>query len=144
MQALPVIFYNQFPVAGFNDILLAGYFGFLQFVWSEIRSKHGVHLFDIIGRGSVEANINKATDHGNLYSIQSEIFLRKVGIHAACMQQISVKVVSPVVVGTDEPPAVTFFFRRNQFMAAVPAYIVKSMHFSTCIPLQKKGPSSDF
>ena len=27
MQALPVIFYDQLPVAGFNDILLAGNFG---------------------------------------------------------------------------------------------------------------------
>ena len=90
-----------------------------------------------------KANINKATDHSDLYWIQSEIFLGKAGSHTAGMQQISVKVVSPVVVGTDEPPAVAFL-PRDQFMAAVSAYIVKSPHLPAFRPLQKKGPRSDF
>jgi hypothetical protein len=59
------------------------------------------------------------------------------------MQQISVKVVRPVVVGTDEPPAVAFL-PGDQFMAAVSAYIVKSPHLPAFRPLQKKGPRSDF
>src|SRR5882762_2984509 len=136
MQTLPVIFYDQLPVAGFNDILLAGYFGFRQLVWSEVRSKPGAHLFDITGCGRGKADINKATDHGDLYWIQSEIFLRKARRHAAGIQELSVKVVSPVVVGTDEPPAVAFL-PRDQFMAAVSAYIVKSMHLAAFRALQK-------
>src|SRR5258706_351313 len=143
MQALPVIFYNQLPVAGFNDILLAGNFGLGQLVWSEVRSKPGAHLFDITRCGRGKANINKATDHSDLYRIQTEIFLGKAGKHTAGIQQLSGKVVRPVVVGTDEPPAVAFL-PRNQFMAAVPAYIVKSMHLTAFRPLQKKGPRSDF
>jgi hypothetical protein len=59
------------------------------------------------------------------------------------MQQISVKIVSPVVIGTNEPPAVAFL-PRNQFMAAVSAYIVKSPHFPAFCPLQEKGSRSDF
>src|SRR5258706_4578598 len=91
MQALPVIFYDQLPVAGFNDILLAGYFGFRQLVWSEVRSKPGAHLFDITGCGRGKADINKATDHGDLYWIQSEILRGKFGGHAEGLQQLSVK-----------------------------------------------------
>jgi len=53
------------------------------------------------------------------------------------MQQFSVKVVSPVVVGTDEPPTVAFL-SRDHFMAAVPAYIVKSTHLPVFGPLEKK------
>ena len=82
-------------------------------------------------------------DHGDLYWIQSEIFRGKARIHTAGIQQLSVKVVSPVVVGTDEPPAVAFL-PRDQFMAAVSAYIVKSMHLTAFRPLQKKRPGSDF
>jgi hypothetical protein len=59
------------------------------------------------------------------------------------MQELSVKAVRPIVVGTDEPPAVTFL-PRDQFMAAVSAYVVKSMHLTAFRPLEKKGPRSDF
>src|SRR6185295_809392 len=136
MQALPVIFYHQLPVAGFNNIFLAGYFGFGQFVWSEIRSKHGAHRLDISWCGRSQAYIDKTTDHSDFYWIQSEIFLWKVGIHPAGMQQISVKVVSPVVVRTDQPAAIAFL-SGNQFMAAVTTSIVKSPHFTLFRSLKK-------
>src|SRR5688572_26545279 len=103
VHAFPVIFYDQFPVAGLNNIFLAGYFGLRQLVWSEIRSKEAAHFFDISRCGQRKANINKSTNHGDLYWIQSEIFLGKARIHTACMQQLSLKVVSPVMIGTDEP-----------------------------------------
>src|SRR3954469_6069670 len=133
MQAFPVIFYHQLPVAGFNNISLAGYFGFRQFVWNEIRSKQGAHVFNVSRCWRGQANINKTTDHSNLYWIQSEIFLWKIGVHSPGLQQISVKVVSPVVVRTDEPPAVAFL-PGNQFMTAVSAYIVKSPHLPGFCP----------
>src|SRR5687767_9631575 len=126
MEALPVIFYHQLPVACFNNIFLTGYFGFGQIVWSEIRCKQAADFFDIIGCRCGEANINKTTNYSDLYWIQSIIFFRKIAIHTTCMQQISFKVVSPVVIGTDESPAVAFL-PRQQFVAAVSAYIVKSM-----------------
>src|SRR5215210_3055989 len=86
MQAFPVIFYYQFPVAGFKNIFLAGYFGFGEFVWSEIWSQHGAHGLKIIGCGRGKANINKSTDHSDLYWIQSKIFFGKSEIHTAGMQ----------------------------------------------------------
>src|SRR5688572_13888784 len=143
MQALPIIFNDQLPVAGFNDILLAGYFGLRQVVRGEVWSKSGAHLFDIRRCGRGKANIDKATDHGDLYRIESEIFRGKIRRHPVSTQELSFKVVSPVVVGTNDPPAFAFF-PRDQFMASVSAYIVKSSHFTAFRALQKKGPRSDF
>jgi hypothetical protein len=59
------------------------------------------------------------------------------------MQQISVKAISPIVIGADEPSAIAFF-SCDKFVATVPAYIIKSVYLSVFCPLKKKGPRSDF
>ena len=43
MQAFPVIFNHQLPVARLDNIFLAGDFCFRHLVWSEVRSKPGAH-----------------------------------------------------------------------------------------------------
>src|SRR5450432_3129282 len=129
MQAFPVIFYDQFPVAGFNDIFLIGYFSLGQFVWSEIGRKFGAHFFNISGCRRAKTNINKATNHGDIYWIESEIFGEKLGRHAAGTQQFSVKVIGPVVVRTGQPLAVSSL-SLHKFMAAVPAYIIKPVYLA--------------
>src|SRR4030095_14110808 len=143
MQAFPVIFYDELPIGCFNDILLTGNFGLGQLVWSEIRSKHRLHLLNILRCGRAKANVNQTTNHSDLYWIKSKILHGKAWIHTAGIPKISIKIVSPVVIGTHEPAAVSFF-SRYKFMAAVSAYIVISPDLTAFVSLQKKRPRSYF
>src|SRR5690349_21419295 len=99
MQTLPIILDDQLPVAGFNDIFLTSYFGLGQLVWLKIRSERFAYLLDIRRCRCGKADINKTTDHCDFYGIQSEIFLWKVGLHATRVEELSTKVICPVMVG---------------------------------------------
>src|SRR5258708_117468 len=107
MVALAVVLHRELPIAVLAEIFLLAYFAITYAMRKDVRFHFAAHLLEVRGRFIGEADKDEPGDVSHVNHLQAEFASVEIIAHMLGMDEVSLQVIGPLVIGTDHIPDTT-------------------------------------